>query len=141
MTELNRAAAEELRPFEPSAVTDVTGFGLFGHAHEVATRSGVRLVLEGGSIPVLDGALEVAERGVRTGGDARNREFVAGAVSLDGLPDALALVGFDPQTSGGLLVALPAERSAVLEATFVAQGLFLARVGRVEAGSGVVVES
>jgi selenide, water dikinase len=140
MTELNAGAAEALRPFEPSAVTDVTGFGLFGHAHEVAERSGARLVLEGERLPILDGALAVAERGIRTGGDARNRDFTAGSLALDGLGDPLAAVGFDPQTAGGFLVALPTAKAAVLEASFAASDLFLARVGRVEAGHGVAVE-
>ncbi|MDQ3858747.1 MAG: selenide, water dikinase SelD [Actinomycetota bacterium] len=139
MTELGREAADALRPFEPDAVTDVTGFGLFGHAHEVAERSGVRIVLESDRIPALPGALAVAERGLRTGGDPRNRDFTAGSLSLDGLPDALAVLGFDPQTAGGFLVALPAEKRAVLEATFRDRGLFLAYVGRVEEGDGVVV--
>ena len=139
MTELNDRAADALRGFEPSAVTDVTGFGLFGHAHEVAERSGVRLVLDGAALPALPGALEAAAQGVRTGGDSRNRDFAARAVSLDGTPGAIAALGYDPQTAGGLLVTVAAERSAVLEATFRAEGLFLERIGRVEEGSGVAV--
>jgi selenide,water dikinase len=140
MTALNMDAAEALRGFEPNAVTDVTGFGLFGHAHEVAERSGVRLVLEADRVPLLDGAADAAAHGLKTGGDGRNREFTAGSLELDGLSEEIALVGFDPQTAGGFLVALPAEKGAVLEATFADGGLFLARVGRVETGSGVRVE-
>jgi selenide, water dikinase len=136
MTELNARAAEALRPFEPSAVTDVTGFGLFGHAHEMATRSGVRLVLDPANLPALPGA---AERGCLTGGDARNRDFAAAALSADGVPAALAALGYDPQTAGGFLIALPAEKGAVLAAAFSAEDLFLARVGRVEEGRGVKV--
>lgn len=139
MAELNGRAADVLCGFEPNAVTDVTGFGLFGHAYEVAERSGVRLVLEGGRLPALPGALAAAGEGVRTGGDARNRDFAARMVSLDATPDALAALGYDPQTSGGLLASVPAEKAAVLEARFAAEDLFLARVGRVEAGSGVAV--
>ena len=139
MAELNAAAADALRPFEPHAVTDVTGFGLFGHAHEVAERSGVRLVLDAGALPALPGAVEAAEAGVRTGGDGRNRDYAGPALDLDGLPERLAALGYDPQTSGGLLVSLPAERAALLAAEFSARGLFLARLGRVEEGSGVAV--
>ncbi|MBA2537916.1 MAG: selenide, water dikinase SelD [Actinobacteria bacterium] len=139
MTELNDCAAEALRPYDPNAVTDVTGFGLFGHTHEVAERSGVRIVIDR-DLPVMDGAAEVAAKGLKTAGDPRNREFTAGSVALDGLPDAAALVGFDPQTAGGLLVTLPAEKAAVLDADFRARDLFLARVGRVEEGHGVAVE-
>jgi selenide,water dikinase len=138
MLELARAAADLLRPFSPHAVTDVTGFGLLGHAYELASRSGVRVVLEAGSLPALPGALELAAAGVRTGGDRRNREFAGPHVeSLAGAAEeALA---YDPQTAGGLLVSLPAEQGPVLAATFAAQGLFLRRVGSVEAGAGVLL--
>jgi selenide, water dikinase len=139
MTELNDRAAEALRPFEPSAVTDVTGFGLFGHAHEMAERSGVCIVLDPASIPALPGALAVARRGLRTGGDQRNREFVAGAARLDGLPEELETLGFDPQTAGGLLVSLPAEKGAVVEAAFSDAGLALARIGQVVEGTGLAL--
>jgi selenide,water dikinase len=139
MTELSDRAAEALRPFDPSAVTDVTGFGLFGHAYEMADRSGVRLILDAAAFPALPGALAVASRGIRTGGDGRNREFVAGSVELDGLADDLDILGFDPQTAGGLLVAIPDEKGPVLEASFAGAGLFLARIGRVEDGTGVAL--
>jgi selenide, water dikinase len=138
MTELNARAAEAIRPFWPSAVTDVTGFGLLGHAHEMAERSGVRLVLEAGNLPTLPGALAAARRGLQTGGDQRNREFAASSVTVaEDVHDDLVTLAYDPQTAGGLLVALPAERSAVLAATFESEGLFLALIGRVEEGEGV----
>lgn len=139
MTQLNRDAADLVRPRAPSAVTDVTGFGLFGHATEVADRSGVRLVLESERLPALPGALEAARQGIRTGGDARNREYVAGRLELEDLAPERDLLGFDPQTAGGLLVALPAEISSVVEAEFRDRGLPVARIGRVEEGSGVHV--
>jgi selenide,water dikinase len=140
MRTLNKDAADALRGFEPHAVTDVTGFGLFGHAHEVADRSGVRIRLESERFPAIDGALDIARKGVRTSGDPRNREFVAAHVTTDGLPDTLDALGFDPQTAGGLLVAVPAERGPALEAEFGARKLFIRRIGRVEEGAGVVVE-
>jgi selenide, water dikinase len=139
MTALNGPAAELLRAFEPGAVTDVTGFGLFGHALEMAERSGVRLRLDAASLPALSGALAAAAGGLRTGGDARNRDFAARAVSLDGVGEDIIALGYDPQTAGGLLVSLPAEKGAVLVARFRAEGLFLARIGHVEQGSGVAV--
>jgi selenide, water dikinase len=140
MRTLNNDAADVLRPLGPNAVTDVTGFGLFGHAHEVADRSGVRLVLESERFPAIDGALDLARKGVRTSGDPRNRDFAAAHISRDGLLDSLEALGFDPQTAGGLLVSIPAERGPALEAEFTARKLFIRRVGRVEEGSGVVVE-
>jgi selenide, water dikinase len=140
MRTLNLEAASVLREIEPNAVTDVTGFGLFGHAHEVAERSGVRIRLESERFPAIDGALDLARSGVRTSGDPRNREFAGPSVELDGVPESLVALGFDPQTAGGLLVSIPDERGVVLEATFDSRRLFLRRVGRVEEGAGVVVE-
>jgi selenide,water dikinase len=139
MRALNRAAADTLRPFSPSAVTDVTGFGLLGHAHETASRSGVRIRLDAERLVPLAGALEVARAGERTGGDARNRAFVGERVSVDGVADELVALAFDPQTSGGLLVALPTERAATLRAAFDGAALHLARIGTVEEGEGVVL--
>jgi selenide,water dikinase len=141
MRTLNREAAEALRPFEPNAVTDVTGFGLFGHAHELAERSGVAVRLEAARLPALPGAVEAARAGVRTGGDRRNREFAGPHVTLDGVPEELAALGYDPQTAGGLLVSLPAERVPVLEAELAARGLVVARIGGVGQGSGVHVSA
>ncbi|MGE5690715.1 MAG: selenide, water dikinase SelD [Pseudomonadota bacterium] len=138
MTTLNGDAADVLRPFEPSAVTDVTGFGLLGHAHEMASRSGVRIALDAASLPALPGALETAGAGERTGGDGRNRDFAAAHVTAEVADEVLALA-YDPQTAGGLLVSLPSERGAVLTASFAARSLFLARIGRVEDGAGVTL--
>jgi len=140
MLTLEKQAADLVRPFAPSAVTDVTGFGLLGHAYELASRSGVRVVIEARSLPALPGALELAAAGVTTGGDRRNREFVFAQVEshVDGPLEALA---YDPQTAGGLLVSLPADRAPVLEAAFAAHGQFVARVGAVECGAGVEFRS
>jgi selenide, water dikinase len=140
MRTLNKDAAEALRPFEPNAVTDVTGFGLLGHAHEMADRSGVRFRLESERFPAIDGALDLARKGVRTSGDPRNREFAGRHVSHDGLSETLEALAYDPQTAGGLLVSLPSDRGPALEGEFSARRLFLRRIGRVEEGSGVVVE-
>jgi selenide,water dikinase len=137
MTTLNDRAAQVLRPFSPNAVTDVTGFGLFGHVHETAERSGVRIVLDAAALPALGGALEAAQDGIRTGGDPRNREFAS--VEADGVAEELLALGYDAQTAGGLLVTLPAEKALSLEAEFRRNELFIARVGEVEEGAGVVV--
>ena len=126
-----------LRPFTPNAVTDVTGFGLFGHAHEMADRSGVQIRLDADAIPALDGAREAAEEGVRTGGDPRNREFAP--VEADSVSEAVLALGYDAQTAGGLLISLPADKGAVLGAAFAARDLFLRRVGRVVEGEGVAL--
>jgi selenide, water dikinase len=139
MTTLNRDWADVLRAFRPNAVTDVTGFGLLGHAHEMAERSGVQLVLDSAEWPALDGAIEVAAAGEKTGGDRRNREFAAAHVSADGVSEERLVLGFDPQTAGGLLVSLPADKGAALVAELGSRDLFVRRIGRVEAGEGVAV--
>ena len=139
MTTLNGAAADVLRPFRPNAVTDVTGFGLFGHAHETAERSGVRIRIDASSMPALAGALEVARRGVRTGGDPRNRDFAGPHVESDGIADDLLALGYDAQTAGGLLITLPSDKALSLEAEFRARDLFLRRIGVVEQGAGVIL--
>ena len=139
MRTLNSRAADVLRAVAPNAVTDVTGFGLFGHAHEVASRSEVSVVLESERFPAIDGALDMARKGVRTSGDPRNRDFAGRHLTLDHVPEAFVALGYDPQTSGGLLVSLPSERGAALEAEFAQRGLFIRRVGTVEEGAGVLV--
>ena len=139
MRTLNKDAAEVLRGLSPNAVTDVTGFGLFGHAHEMASRSGVAFVLESERFPAIDGALDCARKGVRTSGDPRNREFASGHVTLERVAPTFDALGHDPQTAGGLLVSLPRDRGHVLEAEFERHGLFIRRVGSVEEGAGVLV--
>ena len=106
MRMLNRQAAAALD--NPHAVTDVTGYGLLGHAWEMAERSGCTLELDASALPLYDGALQLAADGVRTGGDARNRAHLDGRVSSS-TSDALEAVAFDPQTSGGLLAAVPGD--------------------------------
>jgi selenide,water dikinase len=137
MTTLNAAAADALRPFAPNAVTDVTGFGLFGHAYEMASRSGVRISLDAAALPALAGALEAAEAGVRTGGDRRNREYAP--VRAKGVDEAMLALGYDAQTAGGLLISLPADKALSLESEFRARGLFIRRIGAVDEGEGVLV--
>jgi selenide,water dikinase len=137
MTQLNKDAADILRAFAPHAVTDVTGFGLLGHAYEMASRSGVRLELDAAALPLLPGALEQAAAGTRTGGDSRNREFAEPHVGAEGIPGDVLAVAYDPQTSGGLLVALPAERALALQAAFETRKLQAWRIGRVAEGRGV----
>ena len=139
MKTLNKDAAEVLRGANVNAVTDVTGFGLFGHTYEMADRSGVRIRLESERFPAIDGALDLARKNIRTSGDPRNRDFAGRHLTLQGVPETLVALGYDPQTAGGLLVSLPSQQGAALEAEFAARRLFLRRVGTVDAGAGVLV--
>jgi selenide,water dikinase len=104
---LNREASLALQALgdRVHAVTDVTGFGLAGHGWEMAERSGAVVAFDSSALPLYSGALEAAEAGVRTGGDARNRAYLDGRV-VSSAPAALEAVAFDPQTSGGLLAAV-----------------------------------
>ena len=135
MRMLNREAADVLRPFTPNAVTDVTGFGLLGHAHEMAERSGVRIELDAARLPAMDGALAAARAGVSTAGTRNNKAFAN--VELGDVGPDIVELAYDPQTAGGLLVSLPRDRGPALEAEFARAGLFLARVGRVQSGAGL----
>ena len=115
MRELNRTAAEALAALDPTtvhAVTDVTGFGLFGHGWEMAERSAAVLRFDRDALPLYDGALTAAEAGTRTGGDVRNRAHLEGRVVVGpSVGVAREALCYDPQTSGGLLAAV--DRSAV----------------------------
>jgi len=137
MRTLNGDAADVIRLIGPSAVTDVTGFGLAGHAHELASRSGVRVELEAARLPAMSGALDAARAGVSTAGTRANREYAP--LELGAVADELVELAYDPQTAGGLLVSLPREKGLALEAEFARAGLFLARIGSVEAGTGVAL--
>ena len=108
MRTLNRAAAEQLREHQDHvhAVTDVTGYGLAGHGWEIAERSGVTLVVDTSALPLYPGALDIARSGHRTGGDPRNRLYVGDHLTATA-DDAHVALCMDPQTSGGLLAAVP----------------------------------
>jgi selenide,water dikinase len=134
MRTLNRAASEVLLEAGVRSATDVTGFGLLGHGLEMARASRVRFVFEAAALPALDGALDLARAGVETGGAAHNRRFVAPALTLAlTVAPELATLAHDPQTSGGLLAAVPADRMARVEASLDARAAPHWRVGRVEA--------
>jgi selenide, water dikinase len=139
---LNKAASEAARTFSVSACTDITGFGLLGHAWEVADRSEVRLRFEADSIPILPGVLEYARAGQIPGGLNRNRSYfeAAGVAFAKGVDPEMISLLFDPQTSGGLLFAIPADQVAAFDTAFAERGLSLWAIGCVEAGTGVVVE-
>ncbi len=113
MLELNRAAAEAMVAAGAHGCTDVTGFGLIGHAREMALASGVTLEIDAGRVEFLPGAVEYARRGALPGGLKNNRDFASCAVEVSReLPPEIESLLYDPQTSGGLLIALPEEGAA-----------------------------
>src|SRR5205823_9752214 len=88
--------------------SDITGYGLLGHAFEMASGSGVTIRLESAQLPLLPGVTRLAARGYLTGGCTRNRSYLAGKITISPSVSAdLVEVAFDPQTSGGLLIVLP----------------------------------
>src|SRR5262249_55298650 len=105
MAQLNRTAAEICLRFRVDAMTDITGFGLLGHAIEVARGSHISIRIDHRKLPILPGALEYSREGFCAGGLNSNREFFSNRVSVsDSVPAELQNILFDPQTSGGLLV-------------------------------------
>ena len=105
-------AAEAMREFDVKGATDVTGFALLGHAWEMAKASNVSIAIEAVTVPLLEGALELAAAGILTSGDKTNREYVGEDIQIDGSVDEnLVKLLFDPQTAGGMLIAVSADRS------------------------------
>ena len=143
MLRLNQRASIAARSI-PSirACTDITGFGLLGHASEMAQRSGVRVRIAASNVPQLPGAREYAEQGAIAGGLTRNRAYFTShaPVELSAAVDpTIVQLLFDPQTSGGLLIGVSPADAAALESAFADHGVFAAAIGEVVAGSGIDV--
>jgi selenide,water dikinase len=129
MTALNRRRAELMLEHGARAATDVTGFGLLGHASEMVEEGDVGLAIEAGAVPLLPGALDLARSGVLPVGLHRNREFYACRVKIDpDVPQPVADLLHDPQTSGGLLMALPPDAAEAFVKTLTEEGSPEARV-------------
>jgi selenide,water dikinase len=110
MSALNDRASQAMLEAGAHACTDVTGFGLLGHLMEMAEASGVSFEVDAGRIPVIEGAFEYAQMGLIPGGLRRNQDFLAGKVEANGAEQSVLEVMFDPQTSGGLLIAVAPDR-------------------------------
>ena len=132
MTTLNRQASEIAQRFEVHAATDITGFGLLGHAREMATGSKVSLVIDGSRVAFLPEAIDYARRGFLPGGLQRNRDFVAGCVEFeDDVAEEARYLLFDPQTAGGLLFSVAPESSADLVGALREAGVQTDEIGEV----------
>jgi selenide,water dikinase len=123
MAELNATAARMMLKYEVHAATDITGFGLAGHATRMADGSGVTLVIEESDLPLLPGVLELSREGMTPGGGKRNREFFGAGVKVsEEIAEEIADIVFDPQTSGGLLITLAASEAHSLLADLQRSG-------------------
>jgi selenide, water dikinase len=149
MTKLNRDAADALHEIEASAdgarpvhaVTDVTGFGLLGHAREMAVGTGVSMRLDHARVAYIPGAIEAARGRFFSGGLANNREFVEGCVSFaPSVPEEFRALFLDPQTSGGLLVAVAPEFAQRALAACERRGLPARIIGEVVPKSSPLIE-
>jgi len=131
MTTLNRAASEVAVRAGARAATDVTGFGLLGHAAQMADASGVTIVFHPGSDWFLPRTLELALAGEIAGGLKKNQEFYGPRIAIEGITPAMTLALFDPQTSGGLLIAAPEKKARALLAGLRRRRIWAKVLGRV----------
>ncbi len=141
MTTLNRTAAEVVAndqrrttndAFAVHALTDITGFGLIGHAREMALASDVSLIFHAAKIPLLDGALDCVRAGNIPGGLKANREFAECTVEYqNGISEEVKTILFDPQTAGGLLISVASEDAAALTRALHAAGVPAVEIGEV----------
>ena len=133
MRELNRAAAEAMTAAGVTTATDITGFGLAGHLGEIAAQSGVEVEVYGQAIPVFAGVMDLIRQGVISGAVERNREYASAFVKrAKGVAEEYETLLYDPQTSGGLLIAVRKSKAASLLATLHKKGVESATViGRV----------
>jgi selenide,water dikinase len=124
MNQLNRSASEAMTEVGVHAATDISGFGLLGHLHEMVEASGVGARVSAGAVPVLAGAAELARRGAVAGGTARNLEWLTDKVRwAPGVDDVTRLLLADAQTSGGLLIAVASNRAEALSQALRARGV------------------
>ena len=134
MATTNRRAAELCRELGVHALTDITGYGLLGHALEMAAASGVAVELTASALPLLPGAREAASRGATPGGLASNREWAAAHSIWDGVSEVDIALACDPQTSGGLLAAVPPVSLPLLAEAARRLGVSATLVGAVREG-------
>jgi len=134
MKQLNAEAAAVMLRHDVHAATDITGFGLMGHAFKMADGSGVTIVFEESDLPLLQGVLENVRAGMIPGGGKRNREYYGPHVKIsDEISDEMITLAFDPQTSGGILAAVAESESIAMLAELHKAGCAdAAIVGRVE---------
>ena len=136
---LNKGACAALHTVQPSAATDVTGYGFLGHLSEMLRASGFGAVVRLGDVPVWEQAVSLAAQGCYPGGLNNNRDYLGDGVTADGVGPEALLPLYDPQTSGGLLVAVPQERVSAFVRALGEHGALAAVVGEVGEGHKIRV--
>jgi selenide,water dikinase len=140
MKQLNRKSAQLIQEIGVNASTDITGFGILGHGYEMAEKSGVRLRFHLDLLPYLPGAVRYAEEWLFPGGSHKNQGFYEPYVQwAAGISDEMQLLLYTPETSGGLLVAVPSQRLEALSARFAEEGQSHWVVGEVTEGQDIEV--
>jgi len=141
MAALNKNAGLVMRNYEVHACSDITGYGLLGHGVEMTSDGTVSLSFEATSLPVFDEVAALAETGNLTGGCKRNRAYLSDKIVIEpSVPEGLVEVAFDPQTSGGLLIAVPEKEATGLLNQLIDEGVSAAAiVGHVTARKGFAV--
>jgi len=140
MARLNKRAAELAQQIGPHAITDVTGFSLLGHGHEMAVKSGVGLRIAWRQLPFISGAQQYALDWLFPAGSCNNQNaYQEGIHFAAGVEEEMQMLLFTPETSGGLLIAMPSERCASLREAFAGAKQPLWEIGEVVAGEGVEV--
>ena len=140
MLRLNRTASQLASAYHVHAMTDITGYGLIGHAHELAHHSHVRLALDYAALRWVDGAHVYGQQEIFAGGLGRNREYYEAWVTVEAnLASYQADLLYDPQTSGGLLIALPSADAPRLLDQLLASGEAAALIGSVLPGDGEII--
>ena len=140
MATLNRAGAEAMIAAEVHAATDITGYGLLGHTYEMAAGSGVTIRLYAERLPLMPEATRLAAEGMIPGGANANRAFMEGRVRIAETVDKnIEHVMYDPQTSGGLLIAVPRERAGRFEEECKTRNAFGQQIGAVEAQTDIAL--
>lgn len=144
MATLNRVAAEAMKEAGATACTDITGFGLFAHLYRLLRQSKLSAEIFAEALPAFPGALDALRQGVIPGAIERNREYVGESTHIaPGVDEALVNLGFDAQTSGGLLIAVPMERLELLRQSLSQRGAGAFVIGKITDGpsGGILVKS
>lgn len=138
MTELNDKASAVMQQVGVLAATDITGFGLLGHAWEICASSGVGMELQYGDIPVMDRVVDFASMGVIPAGAYKNKRYLEDKIEFSGVPEHGQIILCDPQTSGGLLIVVEESKLSELTGLLQAAGIDGSVIGTITDSKGLI---